>query len=123
MARAPDFTAAEIITIRSMAARGCDGREIALAIGRAPSSVRAKAVGLGVSLRPRKQQWHRMRILVEPRIQQAIMLAARRRGMRSGDFARRILTAVSVFDLYDVVLDAHARAAKVIAVEVAKRKG
>jgi hypothetical protein len=97
-----------------------DGREIALAIGRTPSSVRAKAVGLGVFLCPRKREWHRMRILIEPTLQKAITLAARRRGMRSGDLARRVLTAVSVFDLYDVVLDAHSRVAKVSAIETVK---
>jgi hypothetical protein len=63
-----------------MAARGATGNEIALAIGRPPSSVRAKCVGLGINLRPRKREWHRCRILIDPMVQKALVLAARKRG-------------------------------------------
>jgi hypothetical protein len=61
-----------------------------------------------------------MRILIEPRIQQAITLAARRKGMRAGDLARRLLTAISTHDLIDAVLDAKARSDKVGVIEAAK---
>jgi hypothetical protein len=47
--RPPDFTKAEIKTIRDMGARGATGNEIALALNRAPSSIRAKCVGLGIT--------------------------------------------------------------------------
>jgi hypothetical protein len=121
MARAPDFSPAEIATIRTMAARGATGNEIALALGRAPSSVRAKCVGLGINLRPRKTQWDRHRVLLEPVVNKALVLAARKRGMRAGDLTRRVLTAVATHDLYDALLDvAHARPVKVGTIRAAQ---
>jgi hypothetical protein len=111
--RPPDFTKAEIRTIQGMAARGASGLEIGLKLNRTPSSVRAKAVGLGVQLRPPKRDWSVLRFLVEPTVQRALMLAARKRGLKLGTFSRRLLTAVVTHDLYDCLLNTDARIDKV----------
>jgi hypothetical protein len=118
---APIFSPGDITRIRRAAAQGKTGNEIALMLGRTPAQVRRKCCERGIPLRDlRKHQWHRLRILIEPTLQKAITLAARKRGMRSGDLARRILTAVAMFDLFDVVLDANARALKLGTIANAK---
>jgi hypothetical protein len=99
------FTGTDIQVIRSMAARGATGNEIAIALSRTPLGIRTKCVELGISLRdPRKRIWHRLRILFDPTVHKALTLAARKRGVGCVELCRRILTAVVVHDLIDVIL-------------------
>jgi hypothetical protein len=84
------FSAQEIATIKSVAARGASGKEIAVTLKRTVESIRARCCGLGVNPRPPKRQWHRLRILIEPMLNKALVLAARRRGMRAGAAAFNI---------------------------------
>jgi hypothetical protein len=108
------FTKDDIARIRTAAAQGRTGGEIALMLGKTPQQIRRKCCELGIQLRDtRKTVWHRLRCLIEPMISKALTLAARKRGMRAGDLARRILTAVIVHDLVDDILDANARVYKV----------
>jgi hypothetical protein len=110
------FSAEDVATIRSMAARGAGGKEIAVALKRTAEAIRVKCVAIGIDLRPPKRQWHRLRVLLEPMLNKSIVLAARRRGIRAGDLVRRLLTAIMVHDLVDVILDTKPRAHKVAAV-------
>jgi hypothetical protein len=99
------FKPADIATLKSMAARGASGKEIAIKLARSAHSVRVKCVELGISLRPPKREWHRLRVLVEPLLNKAIVLAARKRGMRAGELVRRLLSAILCYDLIDTILD------------------
>jgi hypothetical protein len=100
------FTGTDIQVIRSMAARGASAIEIGIELDRQPLAIRAKACALGIQLRPAKRVWHRLRILLEPQLNKALVLAARRRGMRAGELVRRLLTAILFHDLTDTILKA-----------------
>jgi hypothetical protein len=111
------FSAEDIQILRAMAARGCSGKEIAIKLQHTPHAVRVKCVELGINLRPPKRQWHRLRVLIEPLLNKAIVLRARRRGMRAGEWTRRILTATVCYDLDDIILDrAASRQQKLMAI-------
>jgi hypothetical protein len=93
--------------MRTMAAQGYPATRIAIELGRTPEVIRRRCSALGIVLRNvHKRIWHRLRILIEPTIHRAIVLAARKRGMRAGELVRRCLTAVVVHNLYDSLLRA-----------------
>jgi hypothetical protein len=82
--------------------------------------VRVKCVELGITLRPPKTVWHRLRVLIEPTLHRALTLAARRHGMTAGAFARRILTAVLWFNLGDAILAKTTREQKLKAIRASR---
>jgi hypothetical protein len=99
------FSPDEITKMRTWAALGYPGTVIAQRLNRTPESVRSRCSALGIVLRDlRKRCWHRLRILIEPTIHKTLTLAARKRGMRTGELCRRLLTAVVARDYFDVLL-------------------
>jgi len=111
------FSDHDISVLKGMAARGATANEIGLKLGRSPLSIRVKCCALGINLRPRRRQWHVLRLLLEPQLIKVLTLAARRRGLRTGELARRIITAALWFDVVEVLLRPSPRDYKVARIE------
>jgi hypothetical protein len=97
------FSDADIEKLKFMAEFGHDGKSIARALNRTPQSVRVKACEYGVSLRPPKMEYRRIKLSV--RAWRALQIEADRIGTSAGRLARLIVETVAKDCLFGAVLD------------------
>ncbi len=103
MAALRRFLPDDIAVLRQMAARGHDGKSVALALGRTAQSIRVKAVELGIALRPPSLDTRRIKLKLGT---WAVLEGeARRFNMRPSRLARLVVETVVADDLVDAVLD------------------
>lgn len=103
MAALRRFSPDDIATLKTMAARGHDGRTIALALGLPAEAIRTKAVALGVSLRPPSLDTRRVKF--SPDVWAALEQWARRLHTRPSRLARIVVETCVNDDLLGAVLD------------------